>query len=122
MTGRTILVVEDNVLNLELLHDILSAAGHTVLSAKDAHTAITTAHREHPDLILMDIQLPDMNGLEAVRLLKSNPDTCKITIVAVTSHAMKGDREKAEQAGCTGYFVKPINARTFAQEIEMYFN
>ncbi len=121
MTPKRVLVVEDNDLNLELITDILAVAGHEVITARDAETALNLVRTETPDLVLMDVQLPGMDGLEATRTLKADALTAHIPVVAVTSHAMKGDREKVEEAGCAGYFVKPISARTFAEEIGRFF-
>jgi two-component system cell cycle response regulator DivK len=103
-----ILVVEDNVMNLKLAVLLLETAGHTALTAIDAETGIEMAHREHPDLILMDIQLPGMDGLEAVGLLKRDPATRAIPIVALTALAMKGDEARIRTAGCDGYVAKPM--------------
>ena len=121
MKSKTILVVEDNELNMELITDVLSLAGYSLLTAREAKTALKIAKESHPDLILMDIQLPGMDGMEATRHLKADPLTVSIPVVAVTSHAMKGDREKIEEAGCVGYFVKPINVRTIADDIKQFF-
>ena len=121
MKPATVLVVEDNELNLELITDVLSIAGYTIIAARDGVSALVIAAESQPDLILMDIQLPGMDGLEATRQLKKNPATASIPVVAVTSFAMKGDREKVEEAGCAGYFVKPINVRTIADDIRKYF-
>ena len=120
MKSATILVVEDNELNMELITDVLNLAGYTVLSANDAERAFIITRESRPDLILMDIQLPQIDGLEATRMLKKDPATASIPVVAVTSHAMEGDREKVVEAGCAGYFVKPIDVRTFAGEIKKY--
>ena len=121
MTGnheKTVLVVEDNVMNLELVSDLLEASGYRVLQAKAGAEAITLAEREGPDLILMDLQLPEMDGLAATRQLKQNALTRDITVVALTAHAMLGDEEKAREAGCSGYIAKPINTREFVELIE----
>ena len=111
------LVVEDNAMNMELLCDVLELAGYSVLQATEAMTAIDLAAEHQPDVVLMDIQLPGIDGLEATRRLKADPVTADIPVVAVTSHAMKGEREKITAAGCTGYFSKPIDVAGFAEEL-----
>lgn len=115
--SKRILVVEDNELNMELVRDLLGFGGYEVLEAGDARSAIALAEREAPDLILMDVQLPGMDGLTATRILKETETTARIPVVALTAHAMKGDAEKAFAAGCSGYITKPINTRSFAEEI-----
>jgi two-component system cell cycle response regulator DivK len=103
-----VLVVEDNLANLKLINLLLSYADHTVLSAVDAETGLTVARTEHPDLILMDIQLPGMDGLAATALLKNDPATTNIPVIALTAMAMKEDQAKSESAGCDAYIVKPL--------------
>ena len=103
-----ILVIEDNATNLKLASLLLSNAGHTPLCAVDAETGLTLAHAEQPDLILMDIQLPGMDGLTATALLKKDPATAAIPVIALTAMAMKEDREKARMAGCDAYIAKPL--------------
>ncbi|MBZ0253267.1 MAG: response regulator [Candidatus Methylomirabilis sp.] len=115
--SKRILVVEDNDLNMELVRDLLGFGGYEVLEAGDARSAIALAERETPDLILMDVQLPGMDGLTATKILKETEATAAIPVVALTAHAMKGDAEKAFAAGCSGYITKPINTRSFAAEI-----
>ncbi|MEK6536919.1 MAG: response regulator [Actinomycetota bacterium] len=114
MSGEKILVVEDNQMNLELAGDLLEARGYRVVQAKGGREALEVAQREQPELILMDLQLPEMDGLEATRLLKQGESTKHIIVVALTAHAMLGDEEKAREAGCGGYIAKPINTRKFA--------
>jgi two-component system cell cycle response regulator DivK len=113
-----ILIIEDNPANMKLASFLLNRAGHDVLETTEAETGIGTARAELPDLILMDIQLPGMDGLEATRRLKSDPETRAIRIYAFTGLAMKGDREKMFDAGCDGYIKKPISVDTFFKEIE----
>lgn len=120
MANKKILVVEDNPVNMELVTDLLELAGFSYAMAMTAEEGIHLAESEHPTLILMDIQLPGMDGLEATRQLKSNPTTQQIPIVALTAHAMKGDEERALQAGCLGYITKPINTRAFARLVEEF--
>ena len=117
MAAKLILVVEDNDLNLELTTDLLEAAGYAVCHARNAQEGIQSAKTHRPCLILMDLSLPGMDGLEATRILKRDPDTSRIPIVALTAHAMRGDEEKARSAGCAGYLTKPIDTRKFSETI-----
>ena len=117
MAGKKILLVEDNPVNRRLAEFLLRAQGYQVREATSAQEAFEILRTEHPDLIVMDIQLPGMDGLEATRKLKEQPGTADIPVVAVTSYAMKGDREKALAAGCAGYVTKPIDKNTFIQEV-----
>jgi two-component system, cell cycle response regulator DivK len=103
-----ILVIEDNMANMKLATLLLQKAGHTVLCAMDAEAGIGMAHADRPDLILMDIQLPGMDGLAATTLLKQDPDTAVIPIVALTAMAMKEDETKSQSAGCDAYISKPL--------------
>jgi len=103
-----ILVVEDNVANMKLATFILESVKHTVLAARDAEAGLTMARDAHPDLILMDIQLPGMDGLEATALLKADEATQAIPVIALTALAMKGDEERIRAAGCDGYIAKPL--------------
>ena len=113
----TILVVEDNPDNMFLTVLLLESAGHTVLSAIDAEVGLTLARGKLPDLILMDIQLPGMDGLEATGLLKLDDATRAIPVLALTALAMKGDEERIRAAGCDGYIAKPIGAQGFLKTI-----
>ncbi|GAC1483375.1 MAG: response regulator [Gemmatimonadaceae bacterium] len=112
-----VLVVEDNLANLELATFLLQSAGHVVLTAKDAEAALMLARGEHPDLILMDIQLPGMDGLEATALLKRDEATRNIPVIAITALAMKGDEERIRAAGCDGYISKPLAYKNFLATI-----
>ncbi len=103
-----ILIVEDNPANLKLARVVLEKAGYAVLEAMDAETGLALAREQRPDLILMDIQLPGMDGLTATSELKRNPATAAIPVIALTAHAMKGDEEKIREAGCDGYLAKPF--------------
>ncbi len=103
-----VLIVEDNATNLTLAIFLLESAGHTVLSATDAEAGLTIARAERPNLILMDIQLPGMDGLEATAQLKRDEATCSIPVIALTALAMKGDEERIRAAGCDGYIAKPM--------------
>lgn len=117
MKGR-VLVVEDNPMNLELVTDLLEMADFEVISSDTARQAIDMMRSEHPDIILMDVALPDMDGLEATRLIKADPEIQNIPVVALTAHAMSGDAERAKAAGCNGYITKPIDTKKFAVEVE----
>jgi two-component system cell cycle response regulator DivK len=103
-----ILIIEDNPANMELAVFILKSAGHTVLSASDAEAGLSLARGERPSLILMDIQLPGIDGLEAIALLKRDDATRAIPVIALTALAMKGDEERIRAAGCDGYIAKPM--------------
>ena len=117
MSGKHILLVEDNEVNRRLAGFLLRSQGYEVREATTALTAFEMLDKERPDLIVMDIQLPGIDGLEATRKLKEQPATADIPVIAVTSYAMKGDREKALAAGCAGYVTKPIDKNTFIQEV-----
>jgi CheY-like chemotaxis protein len=114
MSAPLFLIVEDNAINLELARDLLELEGFQVLSARDAVEGCRLARQCQPDLILMDISLPGMDGLAATRQLKGDPATAGIPVVALTAHAMRGDEPAALLAGCDGYLSKPINTRAFA--------
>ena len=118
--GKTVLVVEDNPLNMKLVRVLLSRASYIVLEATEAPIGISLAKEHRPDLILMDVQLPGMDGLSATRIVLEDPLLRDIPIVALTSFAMAGDEEKALQVGCVGYMTKPIETRTFLADIERY--
>jgi two-component system cell cycle response regulator DivK len=109
----TILIVEDNPANMTLAAFLLNTMGHTVLGATDAEAGLALARKEHPDLILMDIQLPGMDGLEATALLKRSAATRPIPVIALTALAMKGDEERIRAAGCDGYIAKPMDYHRF---------
>lgn len=115
-----VLVIEDNVSNMKLATFLLESAGHTVLPATDAEVGIATAAAEHPDLILMDIQLPGMDGLQATALLKASADTSSIPVIALTALAMKGDAERIHSAGCDGYIAKPMAYKEFLATVEQF--
>jgi two-component system, cell cycle response regulator DivK len=118
---RKILIIEDNEQNLYLLRFILEKHGYDVEAAQDGQEGIDMAIRVRPDLILLDVQLPIMDGYAVAKNLRSNPDLARTPIVAVTSYAMTGDREKAIESGCTGYIEKPINPDTFMAQVEEHF-
>jgi len=121
MKEKTILVVEDNALNRELVTDLLTLAGLRVLMAVDAEMGLDLAAREAVDLVLMDVSLPRMDGLAATQLLKNNPATANVPVIALTAHAMKGDRERILAAGCDGYLTKPIDTRSFVESVLRFF-
>jgi two-component system cell cycle response regulator DivK len=113
----TVLVVEDNPANMTLATFLLKSAGYAVLSATDAEAGLALARTEQPDLVLMDIQLPGMDGLEACAILKKNEATRDIPVIALTALAMKGDEERIRAAGCDGYIAKPLAYREFLATI-----
>lgn len=115
-----ILVVEDNEQNLYLIRFILEKNGFSVVHARGGIEGVALAVNETPDLVIMDIQLPDIDGLEATRRIRKSTANLDFPIVALTSYAMTGDREKALAAGCTGYIEKPINPETIIREIKKY--
>jgi two-component system cell cycle response regulator DivK len=115
---KKVLVIEDNEQNLYLVTFILEKNGYAVHSARDGPEGVDLAVAVKPDLILLDIQLPEMDGYAVARRLRANPDLEEVPIIAVTSYAMAGDREKALAAGCSGYIEKPINPETFLQQVE----
>ena len=118
---KKILVIEDNEQNLYLTTFLLEQSGYEVVTARTGRKGVEKAQTEKPDLILMDIQLPEMDGYEATTRIKSMADINRIPVVAVTSYAMAGDREKALAIGCVGYIEKPFAPETFVSEIEKYF-
>ena len=118
--AETILIVDDNATNLKLAKVLLAAEGYSVRTAIDAEQALEVLKDFQPALILMDIQLPGMDGLELTRHLKADPKTCAIAVVALTAYAMKGDEEKALASGCSGYISKPIDTRRFGADVARY--
>ncbi|MGE5302278.1 MAG: response regulator [Alphaproteobacteria bacterium] len=120
MVGKSILIVDDNPANMKLVRVLLSGEGYNVHTALDANEALAELNSSRPDLILMDIQLPGMDGLELTRRLKSDPATRDIKIVGLTAYAMRGDEERILAAGCDGYIPKPIDTRTLPNSIRGY--
>jgi CheY-like chemotaxis protein len=120
MTGKKILVIEDNPLNLELVTDLLAANGCVVLQARTAEDGLRLAREALPDLVLMDLSLPRMDGLCATKALKADAATCHLKVIALTAHAMNGDDQIALNAGCVGYLTKPINTRTFVATVAAF--
>jgi two-component system, cell cycle response regulator DivK len=120
MSCESILIVDDNVDNLALTQILLECEGFDVRLAEDAETALRTLETYRPHLILMDVQLPGMDGLQLTRRLRHDPCLKDVIIVALTAYAMKGDEENARAAGCDGYITKPINTRTFPAAVREY--
>lgn len=120
MNGRRILVVEDNIDNMMLISDVLTSLNYEVIQAPDGEQGVRTASLEKPDLILMDLSLPRMDGWAATRQIKADPELRSIPIIALTAHAMVGDRERALEAGCDDYVSKPINLRELAAKLAQY--
>ncbi|GAB3456120.1 response regulator [Insolitispirillum peregrinum] len=118
--SKTILIVEDNDLNMKLFNDLLQAHGYQTLQTKDGREVLDMARLHHPDLILMDIQLPEISGLDITRMLKADDDLKAIPVIAVTAFAMKGDEEKIREGGCEGYIAKPISVLTFLQTVAQF--
>jgi len=119
---HVILVVEDNERNLKLLRDVLEYAGYDVRAARTGEDGIALAVKEPPDLVLMDLQLPGIDGTEALRRLRENPRTADIPVVAVTAQAMKQDRERVLEAGFNGYVSKPISVRAFPDQVRGFLS
>jgi CheY-like chemotaxis protein len=117
VTGETILLVEDNPLNTKLICAALQHEGYVLLTAADAVEAQALLAGRRPDLILMDLHMPGMNGFDLTRLIKADPATRDVIVVAVTAAAMKGDEERARAAGCDGYLTKPIDVRSFGATV-----
>ncbi len=120
MSNKRILVVEDRQDNITLIMDILESLGYQVLHAWDGETGVRLTREEQPDLILMDLSLPEMDGWTATSHLKADDTTQQIPIIALTAHAMLGDRERALEAGCDDFISKPINFRELAQKLQEY--
>ncbi len=114
---KKVLIVEDNELNMKLFHDLLDSQGYVTLQTREGLEALTLAREERPDLILMDIQLPEISGLEVTKWLKEDDELSSIPVVAVTAFAMKGDEERIRQGGCEAYISKPISVSGFLDTI-----
>src|SRR5271154_2264791 len=119
---KRVLIVEDNDLNMKLFHDLLEAHGYDILQTKDGLEALRLARQHHPDLILMDIQLPEVSGLEVTKWIKEDDDLKGIPIIAVTAFAMKGDEEKNREGGCEAYLAKPISVAIFIKTLKTFLN
>ena len=119
---KTVLIVEDNELNMKLFHDLLEAHGYHVLEARNGNEAMELAGKNRPDLILMDIQLPEISGLEVTQNIKKNDELTNIPIIAVTAFAMKGDEDRIRQGGCEDYIAKPISVASFLEKVKRYLD
>jgi two-component system, cell cycle response regulator DivK len=119
---QRVLIVEDNDLNMKLFNDLLVAHGYDTLQTKDGVEALALARQHRPDLILMDIQLPEVSGLEVTKWIKKDKSLSMIPIIAVTAFAMKGDREKMRDGGCQDYIAKPISVASFLQTVERFLS
>jgi len=120
MEKKKILIVEDNDLNMKLFHDLLEVHGYETFQTKDGREALGMARDHRPDLILMDIQLPEVSGLEVTKWIKEDDDLRSIPIIAVTAFAMKGDEERIRQGGCEAYLSKPISVGKFIETVKAY--
>src|SRR6185437_7861738 len=118
--AKTVLIVEDNELNMKLFHDLLEAHGYMTLQTKDGMDALRLARMHRHDLILMDIQLPEVSGLEVTKWIKEDDELRAIPIIAVTAFAMKGDEEKIREGGCEAYIAKPISVVNFLETVERF--
>lgn len=117
---KTVMIVEDNELNMKLFHDLLEAHGYRTVETRNGIEAMGLARTHRPDLILMDIQLPEVSGLEVTKWLKADPDLQHIPVVAVTAFAMKGDEERIRAGGCEAYLSKPISVAKFLSTVREY--
>ena len=120
--SKKVMIVEDNELNMKLFNDLLEAKGYTTVKTSDGMQALKLARDHRPDLILMDIQLPLVNGYEATRRIKADPDTRHIPVIAVTSYALSGDETKAFEAGCDGYIAKPFSPRNLLAKVREFLD
>lgn len=120
MLRKSVLIVEDDVLNMKLFQDVLTAHGYRTLSARDGHQALTICREERPDIVIMDIQLPDMSGLVVTRAIRRDPDIRATPIIAVTACAMRGDEEKVRVGGCDSYIAKPVLIDTLIAEVARF--
>jgi two-component system cell cycle response regulator DivK len=121
-SAKRVLIVEDNELNMKLFRDLLEAHGYVTFQSPDGQDALEKARSVRPDLVLMDIQLPVISGLDVAKAMKADNDLKNIPIVAVTAFAMKGDEEKIRQGGCEAYLSKPISLTSFLETVERYLN
>jgi len=120
--AKTILIVEDNELNMKLFHDLLDANGYETLQTRNGMDALDLARKHKPNLILMDIQLPEVSGLEVTKWIKDDDDLRDIPVVAITAFAMKGDEERIKEGGCEAYISKPISVTHFLETIGEWIN
>ena len=119
--AKTVLIVEDNELNMKLFHDLLDANGYDTIQTKDGLEALAIARSQRPDLILMDIQLPEVSGLEVTKWIKEDDELRSIPVIAVTAFAMKGDEEKIRVGGCEAYIAKPISVQHFLETVVIHY-
>jgi two-component system, cell cycle response regulator DivK len=119
---KTVLIVEDNELNMKLFHDLLEAHGYNILQTKDGMEALRLAREHRPNLILMDIQLPEVSGLEVTKWIKEDDELKSIPVIAVTAFAMKGDEEKIRDGGCEAYIPKPISVTNFLETVQKFLS
>jgi two-component system cell cycle response regulator DivK len=119
---KTVLIVEDNELNMKLFHDLLEAQGYQTLETREGLQALSLARQHRPDLILMDIQLPEISGLEVTKWLKEDDELAKIPVIAVTAFAMKGDEERIREGGCEAYLSKPISVGLFLSTVRKFLD
>ena len=119
---KKVLIVEDNELNMKLFHDLLEAYGYETVQTKDGLKALELAREHLPDLILMDIQLPEVSGLEVTKWIKDDSRLAEIPVVAVTAFAMKGDEERIREGGCEAYLSKPITVTTFIETVQKFLD
>jgi two-component system, cell cycle response regulator DivK len=122
LMASKILIVEDNDLNMKLFNDLLQAHGYETVQTVDGRDALKLAREHSPDLILMDIQLPEISGLEVTKMLKADDDLKGIPVIAVTAFAMKGDEEKIREGGCEGYIAKPISVPHFLETVKKFLS
>ena len=120
--AKTVMIVEDNELNMKLFNDLLEANGYHIIQTRDGLEALKLARLHKPDLILMDIQLPEVSGLEVTKWIKEDDDLKSIPIIAVTAFAMKGDEEKIREGGCEAYIAKPISVANFLQTVQCFLS
>ena len=118
--AKTVLIVEDNELNMKLFHDLLEAHGYSTLGTRNGIEALELARKHRPDLIVMDIQLPEVSGLEVTKWLKDDPELKAIPVIAVTAFAMKGDEERIREGGCEAYISKPISVMMFLDTVKQF--
>ena len=119
---KKVLIVEDNELNMKLFHDLLEAQGYETLETREGLSALSLARLHKPDLILMDIQLPEISGLEVTKWLKDDESLAHIPVIAVTAFAMKGDEEKIREGGCEAYIAKPISVANFLETVQRFLS
>ena len=117
---KKVLIVEDNELNMKLFHDLLEAQGYDILGTREGLQALALAREHRPDLILMDIQLPEISGLEVTKWLKEDDELSHIPVIAVTAFAMKGDEERIREGGCEAYLSKPISVTLFLETVRRF--